>query len=57
MIVDIDDCIDMPCKNGGTCKDGIGSYSCICPPGLKGKTCALSKIRYFSCHLFKKLNY
>ena len=28
-----------PCKNGGTCVDGIGSFTCQCPPGYTGKSC------------------
>ena len=46
-ITDIDDCIDTPCKNGATCKDGINSYSCICPLGLTGKACELSMAKFF----------
>ena len=28
-----------PCLNGGTCKDYLGSYDCICPQGWTGEHC------------------
>eukprot|EP01046_Picozoa_sp_COSAG06_P010894 COSAG06_NODE_608_length_13862_cov_86.760355_5_plen_265_part_00 len=31
-----DNCWDSPCKNGGTCTDGVGSYTCDCPPEFTG---------------------
>ena len=36
---DIDECVSEPCQNGGTCTDGINSYSCTCLPGWAGPTC------------------
>ena len=27
------------CENGGTCVDGLGSYSCRCPAGFTGTSC------------------
>ena len=29
-----------PCSNGGTCTDGVGSYTCACPAGFCGPACA-----------------
>uniref|UniRef100_A0A8C8GXQ4 Delta-like protein n=1 Tax=Oncorhynchus tshawytscha TaxID=74940 RepID=A0A8C8GXQ4_ONCTS len=29
----INDCVPPPCKNGGTCIDGISSFKCFCPDG------------------------
>ena len=29
-----------PCLNGGACTDSIGSYTCACPAGFCGPTCA-----------------
>ena len=29
-----------PCENGGTCTDGVGSYTCTCATGFCGPTCA-----------------
>lgn len=30
-------CGNTSCKNGGTCTQWNGSYTCICPPGFTGK--------------------
>lgn len=35
----IDDCATAPCKNGGTCQDGVESFDCDCAPGYVGDTC------------------
>ena len=32
-----------PCQNGGTCIDGVDSYTCNCPPGLIGVNSQTSK--------------
>ena len=37
--VNVDDCVNMPCKNGGTCVDGLNSYSCSCGCEWSGPTC------------------
>lgn len=37
--VNINDCRDSPCSNGGTCHDLIGTYKCSCPPGTSGALC------------------
>jgi Notch-like protein len=29
-----------PCLNGGSCQDGVGSFSCSCLPGFAGPRCA-----------------
>ena len=36
---DIDDCASSPCQNGGTCVDGINSYTCNCDLGFDGDNC------------------
>ncbi|XP_066273694.1 protein crumbs-like [Branchiostoma lanceolatum] len=43
--INIDDCQSLPwgsetpCYNGGTCVDGIGTYTCLCPAGTYGRLC------------------
>ena len=39
----INECSSNPCFTGSTCVDGIDSYKCICPPGMKGDKCDMSK--------------
>ncbi|XP_053311200.1 coagulation factor X [Spea bombifrons] len=36
---DGDQCSSTPCMYGGSCKDGIGEYTCFCNPGYEGKNC------------------
>jgi len=43
-VADINDCESNPCKNGGTCIDGINSYKCICSDGWEGTYCETSKL-------------
>ena len=38
-IVDVIECKSNPCENGGTCTDGVNSYSCRCPVGYTGSNC------------------
>uniref|UniRef100_A0A8C6SIA1 Delta-like protein n=1 Tax=Neogobius melanostomus TaxID=47308 RepID=A0A8C6SIA1_9GOBI len=35
----INDCASTPCKNGGTCLDGVSSFHCLCPDGWDGLLC------------------
>ena len=35
----IDDCASSQCQNGGTCVDGINSYTCNCDAGYAGDNC------------------
>lgn len=36
---DIDDCYSYPCLNGGTCVDGVNSYTCTCKHLFNGTNC------------------
>ncbi|XP_030849105.1 fibropellin-1 isoform X5 [Strongylocentrotus purpuratus] len=38
-ITDINDCSPDPCENGGTCIDGVDTFTCACAPGYIGPTC------------------
>lgn len=35
--VEINECSSSPCKNGATCLDLSGHFSCHCTAGFKGK--------------------
>ena len=46
---DIDNCANRTCQNGGSCTDGINSYSCNCVAGFTGNHCETGKtLRIFS---------
>ncbi|KAI2651913.1 Protein jagged-2 [Labeo rohita] len=38
----VNDCVSNPCRNGGTCIDGISSFQCFCPDGWEGDLCDLN---------------
>ena len=38
-VSDKDKCARNPCKNGGTCTDGINAYTCTCTDGFHGRNC------------------
>ncbi|XP_037082516.1 LOW QUALITY PROTEIN: protein crumbs-like [Pollicipes pollicipes] len=51
--VNIDECASKPCKNGGTCVDGINDYTCQCWPGYEGEHCQTEIdefVRLQPCH-------
>ncbi|XP_035770374.1 slit homolog 1b [Neolamprologus brichardi] len=37
--VNVDDCEDHGCESGATCVDGVGNYTCLCPPNYTGLLC------------------
>ncbi|XP_030845526.1 protein crumbs homolog 2-like [Strongylocentrotus purpuratus] len=41
---DIDECASQPCLNGGTCTDGVNSYSCSCATRYSGMNCSIEDI-------------
>ena len=41
---DINDCMEEPCNNNGTCTDGIADYTCTCPLGYIGTDCEHSML-------------
>lgn len=40
---DGDQCRSNPCQHGGTCKDGIGRYTCTCAEAYSGHDCQTDK--------------
>ncbi|XP_043917634.1 protocadherin Fat 4 [Protopterus annectens] len=36
---DIDECLPLPCHNGGTCHNLVGGFTCTCPDGFTGIAC------------------
>jgi len=38
-VSDINECAPVPCQNGGTCVDLVGSYRCDCKTGYSGTNC------------------
>ena len=45
-VTEIDNCVGDPCENGGTCEDGILTYSCTCVLGYEGDDCETSMQLY-----------
>jgi len=37
--IDTDGCEGTPCQHGGTCTDGVDSYTCKCVDGYEGTNC------------------
>ena len=43
LILDGDECSPNPCQNGGTCIDGLSTYTCYCTNHYAGTTCQYLK--------------
>lgn len=52
LLLDLNECLDDPCKNQGTCTNTAGSYKCACKPGWKGQNCNEGKRTIFQRLLF-----
>ena len=38
-LIDINECISLPCQNNALCRDDVNSYLCQCSIGFVGVTC------------------
>lgn len=57
--IDVNECNQFPCENGGTCINNQGSFTCICKEGWDGPTCQNGKFfnKYMcTCYLYHVLN-
>ena len=41
---DINDCVNIPCLNNGTCIDLINGFNCSFAPGFAGNRCEIGEI-------------
>ena len=57
--LDIDECLDSPCLNGGNCTNTDGGYDCQCPLAFTGDNCEVRKqhndIGYEASQEFKEM--
>ena len=53
---DPNDCLNNPCKNGGTCTDGVNKYSCRCVPGFTDTNCQTSMYNFLTITLKSQNN-
>ena len=44
--IDIDNCVNHTCANGGLCVDGINTYSCNCSTGYTGERCLTGRSKF-----------
>lgn len=49
----MDECASSPCRNAGTCVDGVNGFSCTCALGFASRDCSL---RASPCDRFACLN-
>ena len=56
LFLDINECLENPCQNGGNCTNTNGSFYCNCPIYTAGVNCEMRKlvvpIVAFTCYLF-----
>lgn len=59
VFADFNECMQLPCRNGGTCKNLDGSFECICPEGYTGTLCTggIPSLSVLSFSLFDQSNY
>lgn len=55
LFVDIDDCADKPCLNGGNCTDFVNRFDCSCSEDHYGSQCQWSKNLHIYKHSFMSI--
>ena len=45
--IEINMCQPDPCRNGAQCTNRRTDFYCTCPVGFNGKTCDISKLKFF----------
>ena len=56
-MTEIDECEPNPCEHGGTCTDGVNSYTCECADGYTGVICETGMTIYIQTYIIKKTTY
>ena len=56
-MLDIIDCVIDTCVNGGSCTDGVNSYTCNCKEGFTGDHCEIGNQTGTYFLLSSTLNY
>ena len=54
----IDDCVSTSgplCQNGGTCRDGDGTFYCVCAGSFEGRNCEIDS-KFFVFTINKSCN-
>ena len=46
ILLDVNECESSPCKNNGSCVDGVGSYTCVCSQGYIGEECEIGNTNF-----------
>ena len=50
VLIVADKCLSEPCRNGGSCIEDLGGYTCRCLPGFVGVHCQTG-ISYKSAYM------
>ena len=54
---DIDDCGSSNCQNGGSCVDGVASFTCACATGYTGSECEQGELVVVPHHTLNRAYY